>query len=64
MPRITYKTIIIRQFEQSLIATSLFGLILDSDDHELKYSFRLEFEDDERNHMATIEFCETCSPID
>jgi hypothetical protein len=66
MPRITYKTIIIRQIEQLLIAASLFEL--DSDHDGFEYSWRLEFEDSDEDHeylvpLEMIEFYETINPF-
>jgi hypothetical protein len=71
MPRITYKTIIVRQIEQFLIAASLFELILDSptdSDYDRLDSeiWRLKFEDSDDEHLAPlemIEFCKTINPI-
>jgi hypothetical protein len=70
MARITYRTIIICQIEQFLIAASLFEFILDSptdadyDRLDSEYIWRLEDSDDE--HLAQlemIEFCDTINPI-
>lgn len=66
--RITYKTIIIRQIEQFLIAASLFELIFDSYHDEFEYSWRLEFENPDAGHeylapLGMVEFCETISPV-
>jgi len=66
MPRTTYKTIIIRQIEQFLIAVSLFELILDSPTDHATGSGRLESEDPDDAHLAPLEvteFCETIYPI-
>jgi hypothetical protein len=61
MPRITYKTVIIRQVEQFLIAASLLELILDtdtSDDLTVKWRLKFEPEDEENKNLAPLEMIE------
>jgi len=74
MPRITYKKIIIRQFEQFLIAANLLELIFNSDDYWLENSepwglgLAQEFEDTELEReplipLEIMEFCEIIYPV-
>jgi len=70
MPRITYKTIIIRQVEQFLIAASLLELIpgtdVSNDSDSVEWRLKSEPEDEENEHLASlemVEFCETIYPI-
>jgi len=67
MPRNTYKTIIIRQIEQFLIAASPFELIFDSptgsDYDKIKCIWRLEFEDPDDERLAPLEMIESCETV-
>jgi len=71
MPRITYKRIIIRQFERFLIAASLLELILDSDTDDsngldfklVDWQLKFEPEDGENEHLALLEMIEFCETV-
>jgi hypothetical protein len=67
MPRITYKTIIVRQVEQLSIAANLLEFVLDTDSRGDSVEGRLKFEpgDEEDEHLAPLEikFCETVYPV-
>jgi hypothetical protein len=64
---ITYRTIIIRQVEQFLIAASLLELILDTDASDdsptVKRRLNFEPEDEENENLALPEIIESCETI-